>query len=358
MSDVAAAPAGGEALSSIYQAAAESGSEKDAVALMRAKREAPAPIPGDDAAQRAPAARESADDETADAAPPDVEAQGETESDVDPVSEPPLDAPRSWPKKDRETFNALPRETQQRLLDIDRARELEVRKGQNEVAEQRKAAEAERQAAEKVKQQYETALPQIAQLISAQHASEFGDIKTLADAEKLLQTNPSRYMRWELSQKKAAAAQSEAQSMAQAKQAEAAKWYEGFVKEQDARFIEAVPDYADPVKSSRLQKAAVETLTDLGFSEGELQALMRGEKPLHARDHRVQLLVHKAAKWDAAQKARATAQAKPTPPVLRSGTAPDKGAAQAGRLVEAQKQLARTGSDKDAVALLRAKRAS
>lgn len=355
MTDAATGAPEGEALSSIYKAAEQSGSVNDAVALMRAKREAP--IPGDDAAQRAPAEQESAVDEAADATPPDAEAHGEAEGEIDPVGEPPIDPPRSWTKKDKETFNALPRETQQRLLDIDRARELEVRKGQNEVAEQRKAAEAAQKAAEQAKQQYEAALPQVAQLLATQHQSEFADIKTLADAEKLLKADPPRYMRWQLSQTKLAAAQGEAARQAQAQQAEAVKWYEGFVKAQDAKFIEAVPDYGDPVKAERLQKAAVETLTEIGFDEGELEDLMRGRKPLHARDHRVQLLVHKAAKWDQAQKAAATAKAKATPPVTRPGVAPDKGASKVAQVTEAQKQLARTGRVDDAVALLRAKRA-
>lgn len=346
MTDGAPAPAEGEVLS-IYEAAERLGRPKE-----------PAPTnSGDDvAAQRAPADPEpSGDDPEAAAA---TEPPGETTEADDAASEPPVDPPRHWRKAEKELFATLPRENQLALIENERARDREIQKGIQANTEREKALEAERQAAEKARQQYEAALPQITQLLAAQHQSEFADIKTLADAEKLLQANPSRYMKWELSQKKVAAAQAEASQLAQARQAEAAKWYDQFVRTEDARFIEAAPEYGDPAKAEKLQLAAVETLTEIGFSEDELTALMKGQRPLHARDHRVQLLVRDATRWRQAQKAAATAKARTVPPVTRPGTAPDKGAAKVQALQEAQKQLARTGRTEDAVALLRAKRAS
>lgn len=342
MIDGAPAPAEGAELS-IYQAAELVGKPRPE-------------DPGDRAAPSAPAAREPSGD-----VPDYVEAEtppDETaEATEDEAGEPPIDPPRSWKKAEKERFQTLPRETQQWLVENESVRDREIQRGLQANAERERALTAERQAAQQARQQYEAALPQITQLLTAQHASEFGDIRTMADAEQLLKVNPPRYMRWQLSVQKAEAARNEAAQMAQAQQAKASEWYEGFINEQDSRFLETNPDYADPVRAEKLQRAAVETLTDIGFARDELEALMMGRKPLHARDHRVQLLVHKAARWDQAQKAAANAKAKSTPPVTRPGTAPDKGGAKVAAFRDAQQKLARSGRPEDAVALLRAQRA-
>lgn len=341
------APAEGEVLS-IYEAASLLGKRRE---------EGPKETAGEDVAQRAPAAPEPSGDD-----PEAVETETSPDETAvatdDAASEPPIDPPRTWPKAQKEIFATLPRETQLKLVEIESARDREIQKGLKANAEREKTLEAERQAIKAQQQQYETTLPQLAQLLSAQHASEFGDIKTLADAEAMLKKDPPRYMRWQLSQQKIAAARAEAQKLNASKQAEARKWFDSFVAEQDAKFLEAAPEYADPEKVQKLQAANIETLTEIGFSQAELEELMLGRKPLLARDHRVQLLVRDATKWRQAQKAAAAAKAKPTPPVTRPGVAPDKGASKVASLKEAQQKLARTGKAEDAVALLRAKRAS
>jgi hypothetical protein len=68
---------------------------------------------------------------------------------------PPIEPPRSWTKAEKERFQSLPRETQEYLHTREQERDTAFRRSQNEIAEQRKAAKAEREAAEKVRQQYE-----------------------------------------------------------------------------------------------------------------------------------------------------------------------------------------------------------
>jgi len=137
---------------------------------------------------------------------------GETES-ADPAAEarpeagtdlPPIEAPRSWTKEDKELFTSLPRATQERIAERERSREGDFNRRQQEAAEKSKALEAERSKAEQARQQYEAALPQLLQTLEQQQAGEFADIKTLADVERLAREDWPRYALWDVQQKKIA----------------------------------------------------------------------------------------------------------------------------------------------------------
>src|SRR5687768_1155837 len=66
-----------------------------------------------------PEAEELAED--ANAAPEETSGETEDQESEDPQDDSEtIDAPRSWTKADKEIFKALPRESQQRLLEIDR----------------------------------------------------------------------------------------------------------------------------------------------------------------------------------------------------------------------------------------------
>src|SRR5262249_57942989 len=83
---------------------------------------------------------------------------GETQAD-DRAEVPPIEPPRSWTKEDKELFRGLPRETQQRLADRERSRESDFLRRQNEAVEKLKGLDAQQQAVEQAKRQYDTALP-------------------------------------------------------------------------------------------------------------------------------------------------------------------------------------------------------
>jgi hypothetical protein len=149
----------------------------------------------------------------ADAAPPE-EAPSEAESAPEPEAEaaPPIEPPRSWTKDEKERFNSLPRETQEYIASREQEREREVRRSQNEAAEQRKAIEAERSKVEQSRQQYESALPILMQNLQSAMAGEFSDIQTMADVQKLANEDFPRYVRWDAQQKQLAAVQQEIQA--------------------------------------------------------------------------------------------------------------------------------------------------
>jgi hypothetical protein len=174
---------------------------------------APPADPSADAAATAdPSAPAPAD---ADAAPP-TEATGETTASDEPPAqqaspaEPaPIEPPRSWTKEARERFASLPRETQEYLAQREQDRDRELRRSQNEAAEQRKVLEAERQKAEQVRGQYEAALPDVLGTLQREQASAFPDVKSIIDVERLAREDWPRYVAWDAQQKRIASAQQE-----------------------------------------------------------------------------------------------------------------------------------------------------
>jgi hypothetical protein len=260
-----------------------------------------------------------------------------------------IDAPRSWTKEDKEIFKALPRESQQRLLEIDRARELEVRRGQNEVAEIRKAALAEAQQLEHARQRYEAALPDLLSQYTDQFNTQFSDIRTWPDAQRLLQEDPVRYLEWQAAREKGEQLRKQTVEAQGRQQQEWQTSFTNYVASEQQKFTELAPEFADPEKAPQLQAQARALLEDVGFAQGEIQAALQGKGSISPHDHRFQLIVRDAMRYRSAKQAVKTAPVKTVPPVQRPGAAPQKGADQRNRQTEALKRLSRTGSIHDAV---------
>jgi hypothetical protein len=200
----------------------------------------------------------------ADAAAADTEAAGETEG-GDPAEPPAIEPPRSWTKEDKELFASLPRETQVRVAERERSRESDFLRRQNEAVEQLKGLAAKEQATDQARRHYEGALPAVLQLIQAQHADEFADIKSQADVERMAKEDMPRYVKWSESQRQIGRAIDEVKAAQESALREAQqKWFE-FATRQDALFAERVPEAADPEKAAKLQQAAVAVLKDIGW---------------------------------------------------------------------------------------------
>jgi hypothetical protein len=109
------------------------------------KNSAPAP-----SAAPAAAVEQSLPSHEDNAAPP-LEVPGEVETQApDPEASelPPIEPPRSWTKEEKEEFASYPREAQEKIARREQDREAALRRSQNEAADQRKAIEAEAQAAQ------------------------------------------------------------------------------------------------------------------------------------------------------------------------------------------------------------------
>lgn len=311
-----------------------------------------AAAPAEEPSARAP--EESADE--ADAAPPEKEPSGETEEQDDPAERPNINPPSSWTKEEKEAFKLLPPEHQQRIADRERTREVEIRRGQNEAAETRKAAEAERQAAEQARQRYEAALPNLMQSIQSQFASEFSDVTTWEDVQRMASNDPIRYLQYDALQKQHANALNEAQQAEQRRAQEGTAQFTAFKNEQTKLFLEKAPEFADPENGPKLRQEVRAMLADVGMTDDELAAIWNQGAGVSLHDHRIQLIVRDAQKWRSAQKAKQTVSAKQVPPAQRAGVSPSKGERKATDIQTQEAQLKRTGSVKDAVALLRARR--
>lgn len=252
-------------------------------------------------------------------AAPQTEVTSETQEANPEESLPPLELPRSWTKEQAENWNALPRTVQEYLSDRASKDSDAVRRSQNEAAEIRKAAEAERKQAEEVRKQYEAKLPTLVEAMRRQ--SEFADIRSLDDVKKLQAEDPFRFQAWQVYQMDAQAVEAERQQAEQRQQNEKATARQAYAKEQDAKLHELIPDMKDPKKAAAIRASAVSMLVeDYGFAESDLGAIMQsddGYKLLN--DARWQKLIADGLKYRDSLKAKATITAQPLPPVQRPG---------------------------------------
>ena len=209
-----------------------------------------------------------------------------------------------------------------------------------QIAEMRKATEAELQAVRAERQQY-------AQLLSA--LSE--QVKTAAepqiDWDRLYQEDPIEYVRqrevMRENREKAAAIQAEQARLAQLSQQEQMQQLQALKAKESEKLIEALPAWKDPAKAKAEKAMLVEFGQKMGFTPQELGNIF---------DHRVVLALRKAALYDQMQAKRQGIK-----PVTNNGPKPAKPGA-AGRVsqmsesVRANQRLAKTGRVDDAASAI------
>jgi hypothetical protein len=350
MSDETGSPAGGEAFHSVplpADAPESFRSPREAAEYFTSLLEKPekSPAEGAEPATAEPElAQANADPETAPSEEPEATEPEETL--------PPIDPPRSWTQAEKERFQSLPRETQEYLHTREQERDREFRRSQNEIADQRKAIQAERDAAEKVRQQYEAQLPALMQELQNAQQSAFADIRTVDDVTKLANEDPFRYLQWQAHQTKLQAVNAELErSKGEKSKAEQTEWTQHVQKENELA-AEFIPELADKVKGPALtQRVATELLPDLGFKDSELADLASGKQKLSIYDHRVQRLLADAVKLRDIQSAPKAIADKPLPPVQRPGTSKPAGSVVSERIQALEAKFNKTGSLKDAQAL-------
>jgi hypothetical protein len=349
---VDAAPAADVAPPAITQ---ESLSVSDAARLLASSRGRKEEQPAESAEPQAATAEQESPPQGDDA--DQLEAVPSEDADAtEPAEEPSIEPPRSWTKEAKERWAALPRETQEYLANREQERDREVRRSQNEAAEAKKAVQAELTKVEQARQEYEAKLPAIMQALQDAQSGQFADIKTMADVERLATDDPFRYLQWQAHQQKLQAVNYELEQSKQRQTTEQKTKWAQHVQEENARAAELHPELADASKAERLQKAAVELLSDKGFTQQELARLANGEDKLSIYDHRVQSLLLDGVKYREAQKAPAKAITKPVPPVQKPGVAPPRGAQAAQTIQALNQKFSATGSIDDAMALLAARR--
>ncbi len=366
MSDQSNAPdtGGGEAVT-VVTPAETTGTDlsisQAARALQSARFREPSPSPSaiNDAARAALAGDdqplENLAQEANDAQPEPADPV-ETTEDAEPAQEPPIERPRSWTKDEDAEWQSLPRAMQQKIVAREQERDTGLRRSQNEAAEKLKGLSTKEQAVEQARLKYEAALPALLTTLQQQQAGQFSDIATMADVEKLAAEDPFRFSLWQAQQMKIAAVKQEAdQAKVRQEQEQQQNWTK-FANDQDQLVYEKIPDLKDKTKAAKLQQASFEYLTDIGFKENELASNWNGQEKISFRDARMQQLVHDATRYRELKAKPPAPAPRPVPQVQRPGVSQPRGASDDQAVQSLNNKFERTGSLKDAAALLTAKR--
>lgn len=281
----------------------------------------------------------------------------EAAEEAEPADTPLIDPPRSWTQAEKERFQSLPRETQEYLSHREQERETALRRSQNEIAEQRKAITAEREAAAKAKQQYEAQLPTLMRELESVTQAQFGDIKTMDDVVKLQGEDPFRFQAWQVHQMRLQASKQEADRAEGQKAHDKQSKRANYETEQNKLLVELVPEMADPKKASELRERAVKMLTDdLGLTNDQLSQWMQDDTGHQILSNAsIQKLIADGLKYRDIIAAPKAVAAKTVPAVVRPGVARAAGAADGEAIQALEKRLSQTGSEKDAWALYEAK---
>lgn len=217
-----------------------------------------------------------------------------------------------------------------------------------EVIRERAAVQAEKEAIARERQHYAQQLAQFIPAAQAQLQSEFSDVKSIHDLQRLAVEDPARYVRWQAAQNAIAAAQAEQQQMQQKFQSEHEARMRKYTEEQNALLAKAVPEFSDPAKAAVEKKALRDYLGSQGFADDELAQLV---------DHRTVVVARKAMLYDRMMAAKP--EAKKVAPVVRAirpgASRPTPAAPNAAQARDAaMKALQKDGSVDSLAALIRA----
>lgn len=302
--------------------------------------------PAADVADRA-AGADTADAGASEDASEEAEESGEGDTDSDQQEEQPDTSPKYRVKVQGEDVEV----TLEELLS-GYSRTSDYTRKTQEIAEQRKAVQAEAQRAREVRDQYAQQLAVLAEVLEQATPAE-------PDWEKLRQENPTEYaVQWvehqQYRQQQALVrAQQERVYAEQLRDAEAQR--EALLAEESAKLAKALPEWGDAAKSVEIRQQLADYARHLGYTEDDLNSVV---------DHRIIILLDKARRYDALQSRAVQVQGKARPnPATRQtltpgGTSPAPKAPETAenkardrRLEQKMRRLADTGSARDAAAV-------
>lgn len=207
-----------------------------------------------------------------------------------------------------------------------------------QVAEQRKALQAEQQAIEEAKYMrdaYAERLQAMEQLLNAQQPME--DLESLKDSDPI--GYAVRVAEMSQNKEKLYAIQAERQRIAELQQAEQQQGMQQYLSQQAAVLSESLPEYSDPVKGEALRSDLRTFAKNLGFSDQELSAV---------RDARHVMALYKAMQYDKLQqsKPQLNKRVSEPPKTIKSGNS--NTAVNTDQHKKAMAQLQKSGKVRDA----------
>ena len=212
-----------------------------------------------------------------------------------------------------------------------------------EVAEQRKAIEAERQAIEQSKQlrdSYAQRLNLVEQFLASQNQAE--DLDSLKDVDPI--GYAVKVAEMSQREKQLAAVRMEQERLAQEQQADYAKQMQQRVADEAQKLAALVPEYSDPEKGAVLRKSVYETAKGkLGFTDEELSQVY---------DSRHALTLYYATKYLELQnsKPQVTKKVSEAPKIMKAGVAKAQ-SSEAEAIKKEKARLRQSGRVADAAAL-------
>jgi len=211
-----------------------------------------------------------------------------------------------------------------------------------EIAETRKAVEAERvkiEEANKLRDTYAQRLQLIEQMLNQQESGE--DLATLKETDPI--GYATRVAEQVEREKQLAAVRAEQQRIAQQQQAEHSERLKQHLAQEAQKLAEALPEFADPVKSQVVKADVRNYAKGIGFSDQELA---------QAYDHRAITALYKAMQYDKlmGKKPEANKKVSQAPKMLKPGTSTPE-ARQSQEVKQMRGRLKQSGRAKDAAAL-------
>lgn len=354
MSEDTGSPSGQEAIALPADAPETFDSPSAAAEYYRELRAKPEKQPAESADEPATAEHESAPQEQ-DSAPETDPA--ETTKEAEPAEQPPIERPRSWAKDDDDEWNALPRARQEKIAANERARELDIRQRTNDIAEQRKAADAELAKARDFTKALADKLPAMESAVQEYMGRQYPEFKTYDDvvnmarqAEALSETDPftalrlsNRVQAWREDQTNVSLKLQDARNAAQRLEQERGQNLLKYRAEETEKLKEFVPEISDPVKLKALTGKAIDHLKSFDLSDDVLNGYAaQGEKPFIFSAAFQRILLN-SARYEEIQNAP-KAVAKPNlPPVQKPGTSKPSGSSVSEREQALTRRLNETG---------------
>jgi ubiquitin len=287
----------------------------------------------------------------------EAEAQEEVVEEVDESGEEEVVADESVESEDEEEYEEEEPEEAQRFTVKAAGEEKEVTleelmqgyqlgadytKKTQEVAEQRKAVEAEAKAVEEAKQvrdTYAQRLQAIEQFLTSGEDSP-------EDLAAMKENDPIGYAVKvaEMTEKKEQLTQvrAEQQRLAQQQQAERQQNMAKFVQEEATKLSQVLPEFSDPTKGEQIRNEIRNYGKNVGFTDNELAQVY---------DSRHVLILHKAMMYDKLQKSKPNVNKKvaQAPKMVKSGTKVKEGSRDLRK--QQMNKLKQTGKARDAAAL-------
>lgn len=294
---------------------------------------------------------ESAPEREAEPAPAEEQPSGDTEDDApEPEAEAsPIPAPSSWKADAKEAFRKLPRDLQEIVLSREQERDAETRRAQNEAAEQRKAIEAERQAASQERNQYAQRLQHVVPALEAQISNHPLARMTPEQRAELARTNPAEFvaLRAEFENQTNAlnAARFDQQQMAERQRLEAQEQLKARIERERQLMAEKHPDLVDEKTGPQTVAKIKSLMKGEGFSDEDIAGLV---------DHRTIGLLKLALRGKEAMEKAKTVEKKivQLPKVAKPGVKADPDQVSHQKRTALKEKLRTTTDDREAAAIL------